>query len=294
MAESIYRSRFSVWAAVLAVLALSAPWTFGYIAPYTTTEPILRSWGGSSSFVCDPHHAYTTTIISLDPPLLYLTTFLSPSETAALLSSGARAAFAPSHVYKHGRRMGTPDRTSHTAGLPRDDPAVRCILARAQAFLGPALFDPRRDDIGPPQLVRYAEGQRFNVHHDWYETAQPPARGEADAWRGRSWNRVASFFAVLEDGCEGGETWFPRVEPPTTVLAHGGDSYGVNTDDRLAPIWRAHEDGGVAFRPVAGNALFWVNLHTNGTGDRRTLHAGLPVDDGLKTAMNIWPRKYYK
>lgn len=49
----------------------------------------------------------------------------------------------------------------------------------------------------------------------------------------------------------------------------------------------------IAFRPVRGNALFWVNLDANGTGDSRTLHAGLPLQDGLKTAMNIWPRQYY-
>ncbi|KAK8039022.1 hypothetical protein PG993_007433 [Apiospora rasikravindrae] len=292
MAEAIYHSPFSVWAAALAILALSAPWTLDHlITDYTTTEPMMwwyhpKSFVASlfdspspnssgaeqgeattAPFVCYPNHTYTTTIISLDPLLLYLPTFLSSAEIAALLASGAPD-FAPSYVFKNGRRMGTPDRTSQSAGLSRDDPAVRCVLARAQAVLGPALFDASRDDIGPPQLVRYeGEGQRFNVHHDC------------------GWNRVASFFAILEDECEGGETWFPHVEPPPTVRS---SSEGEET------IWRIHEDGGVAFRPVAGNALFWVNLHANGTGDRRTLHAGLPVDDGLKTAMNIWPRKYYK
>ncbi|KAK8134136.1 prolyl 4-hydroxylase 6 [Apiospora sp. TS-2023a] len=337
MTGSIHRPWIPVWAAVLAILALSAPWTFDYLATYTkpslswysmilTTNPfrssssaqtggIFRSYPSDSSgsseeekatapFVCDPNHAYTTTLISLDPLLLYITSFLSPSEIAALLASGAPD-FAPSYVVKNGRRIGTPDRTSQSAGLSRDDPAVRCVLSRAQAFLGTALFDETRDDIGPPQLVRYEPGQRYNVHHDWYETPQPPARGEMDEWRGSGWNRVASFFAILEDGCEGGETWFPRVEPPPGLLATHRDNHkkekdeGEMKEDGKAaatppPIWRIHEDGGVAFRPVAGNALFWVNLYANGTGDRRTLHAGLPVDDGLKTAMNIWPRKYYK
>ncbi|KAK8862264.1 prolyl 4-hydroxylase 6 [Apiospora arundinis] len=329
MSESIYRLRFSVWAAALAILALSAPWAFDHLitpdATATITKPLLGPWyhhkafvaslfansspplstppksdgqgeeEGASPFVCDPHHAYTMTIISLDPLLLYITSFLSPPEIAALLAAG-EPDFAPSYVVKNGQRIGTPDRTSQSAGLSRDDPAVRCVLARAQAFLGPALFDGGggdggdggRDDIGPPQLVRYEEGQRFNIHHDWYETPQPPARGEMDAWRGSGWNRIASFFAILEDECEGGETWFPHVEPPTTIPSI------INGEHNELPIWRIHEEGGVAFRPVAGNALFWVNLHANGTGDRRTLHAGLPVEDGLKTAMNIWPRKYYK
>lgn len=55
--------------------------------------------------------------------------------------------------------------------------------------------------------------------------------------------------------------------------------------------WREHE-GGTAFTPVEGNALFWVNLMPSGRGDKRVMHAGLPVEEGRKTAMNIWPRGF--
>ena len=135
--------------------------------------------------------------------------------------------------------------------------------------------------------MRYTAGQRFNIHHDWYEAPQP-ARWE-NRHRGERWNRLASFFAVLQDNCTGGETYFPHVKPMA------GSSGNTVRDGEATPTaaWRVHEDGGVAFRPVRGNALFWVNLHANGTGDSRTLHAGLPLQDGLKTAMNIWPRQYY-
>ncbi|KAL7624535.1 hypothetical protein AAE478_006101 [Parahypoxylon ruwenzoriense] len=234
----------------------------------------------SSSFACLPH-TYTTEIVSLDPLLIYIDSFLSRAEIDALLEAG-EPQFTPSQVYKHGRKQGTADRTSSSAGLPRDHPAVQCVLARAETFVGTTL-DRSRDDIGPPQLVRYTAGQRFNRHNDWYERPQPARRGMLG--RGRSWNRVASFFAILQDGCTGGETWFPRVNasapdapPPAAAKSQ---------------LWRTHEEGGLAFRPVAGNALFWINLFANGTGDERTVHAGLPVEDGLKTAMNIWPRKFY-
>lgn len=50
---------------------------------------------------------------------------------------------------------------------------------------------------------------------------------------------------------------------------------------------------GVLFHPIAGNAIFWVNLHANRTGDERNIHAGLPVIEGEKIAMNIWPPMYY-
>jgi prolyl 4-hydroxylase len=41
-----------------------------------------------------------------------------------------------------------------------------------------------------------------------------------------------------------------------------------------------------------GSAIFWINLHRNGTGDERVMHAGLPLKGGRKTAMNIWPRQF--
>lgn len=116
-------------------------------------------------------------------------------------------------------------------------------------------------------MVRYETGERFDLHHDWYDTPQQVRDGS-----GRMFNRIASFFVYLEDECEEGETWFPYIEG--TVDGKGK--------------WRKHEDGGLAFSPRTGSALFWVNLHNNRTGDTRVMHAGLPLTSGRKTAMNIW------
>ncbi|KAK2013567.1 hypothetical protein LZ32DRAFT_516973, partial [Colletotrichum eremochloae] len=218
---------------------------------------------------------YTTQIVSLDPLVIYIRDFLNEADIAGLLAAGEHE-FRPSYVVKDGITQGTPDRTSWSAGLPAEDAAVQCVARRAEGFMGAALA-PGRDEVGAPQLVRYTAGQRFNVHRDWYDEFQADARTGRD----RRWNRVASFFVVLEDGCAGGETWFPRVREATPQHLAAG-----------ARHWRRHEDGGLAFRPVRGNALFWVNLHANGTGDERVVHAGLPVESGVKTAMNIWPRRY--
>ncbi|KAH6656491.1 hypothetical protein BKA67DRAFT_552138 [Truncatella angustata] len=286
-----YRTQLII-AAMVAVLAFAAPLISRYISPSaSSTLSLIRALvpfsngtisAAEQQFACRPH-AYTTEIVSLDPLLIYIHEFLAPAEIAALLAAG-EPEFAPSEVTKRNRKQHTADRTSQSAGLPPGDPAVRCVLSRAQQFMG-ALLDPARGEIGPPQLVRYTAGQRFNVHHDWYERPQPAKREKMGL--GRSWNRVASFFAVLQDDCTGGETHFPYVEPvrrdSRTGIGEGG-------------VWferDAESGGGVAFKPVKGNALFWVNLHANGTGDERVMHAGLPLGDGLKTAMNIWPRQYY-
>ena len=265
------------------------------------------------SFTCDTAHTYKTELVSLDPLIIYIQNLISPTEIVALLTT-AEPLFTPSVVTKGGRAdVKTQARTSSSAGLPREDPAVQCVLKRARAFMGTMMRDGW-DEMGPPQLVRYRAGERFNVHHDWFNS---PVWASADGSDNRRWNRVASFFAILQDNCTGGETHFPfarpAIVPPSPkgeeswrgggheeVVDHqavknitDGETVAVSSRPEKKPLWREHEDGGLAFRPVAGNALFWVNLRPDGTGDERTNHAGLPLVDGLKTAMNIWPRQYY-
>lgn len=255
---------------------------FPFPAPFKSTAPAPNA----TAFLCAPS-AYRTEIVSLDPLLIYIHGFLHTDEIDSLLAT-AEPLFKPSTVTKYGRKVDTPDRTSSSAGLPLRDPTVHCVLARARDFMGTMMR--AEDEMGPPQLVRYTAGQQFNIHHDWYDTPQRAYDGSR-----RTFNRVASFFAILEDDCTDGETYFPHV---AGYPVHGRYRRAVEDAQSRGwkesnPTWREHKDGGLAFRPVRGNALFWVNLHANGTGDERTVHAGLTVGEGLKTAMNIWPRQFY-
>ncbi|KAK0630256.1 hypothetical protein B0T17DRAFT_486688 [Bombardia bombarda] len=245
-------------------------------------------------FICDVLHTYKTELVSVDPLIIYIHNLISPSEITSLLRT-AEPLFAPSAVTKNGRQQKTSDRTSSSAGLPRNDPAVMCVLNRGRNFLGTMVRDGW-DEMGPPQLVRYSTGQRFNVHHDWFDTSRWATDGTS-----RTWNRLASFFAILQDNCTGGETHFPYAKGIFPQSPWGETPWRGGLEEQIQrgkeepkPLWREHENGGLAFRPVAGNAIFWINLHPNGTGDERTNHAGLPLLDGLKTAMNIWPRQYYR
>ena len=240
-----------------------------------------------AAFVCEPA-SYRTQIVSLDPLLIYIHSFLRPAEIESLLET-ADPLFKPSTVTKHGRRVGSAERTSSTAGLPLENPAVQCVLSRASHFMG-RIMREGVDEMGPPQLVRYTAGQKFNIHHDWYDTPQWAYDGS-----NRQFNRIASFFAILQDNCTDGETYFPYLGPagenPKTTTERPANK--ARRWSQFDPIWRDHDSGGLAFRPIKGNALFWLNLHSDGTGHEKTLHAGLPVGDGVKTAMNIWPRQFY-
>ncbi|KAI1266416.1 hypothetical protein F5Y18DRAFT_358138 [Xylariaceae sp. FL1019] len=234
----------------------------------------LSNSSGHSSMLCDDQK-YTTEIISLDPLVIYIRDFFNKKDIEGMLSAGENR-FSPSVVNRGGQMVQNPYRTSWSAGLPPEDPAVYCVLGRSQRFLGTVL-DSDDPDMGLPQLVRYTQGQEYNLHHDWLRVPQAAFDGSP-----RTFNRVASFFVILQDNCTGGETWFPFIDPPSN-RAEGG------VESRL---WYAHEEHGFVVKPVAGNAIFWINLFSNGTGDERTVHAGLPVTGGLKTAMNIWPRQY--
>lgn len=250
--------------------------------PFLTTKPAPAT--NSQPATC-PKHTYTAEVVSLSPLLIYLPSFITPSEAASLISLG-EPLLEPSPITGYGRGKGTlsGSRTSWSAPLPPSDTTVHCVLSRAQRFMG-TLLAPGRDEMGFPQLVRYTSGQKFDLHTDWF---LKPRIDDADLETGRQrlYNRVATFFVVLEaNHTSGGETWFPKAGVVTPQdRRRAGDP---------EPTWREHEEGGLAFRAVPGGALFWINLLPNGTGDARTVHAGLPVEGGVKYAMNIWPRVFF-
>lgn len=140
-----------------------------------------------------------------------------------------------------------------------------------------------------PQLVRYYPNQRYDLHTDFWPNHQIMNDGS-----GRLFNRVASFFVFLRDNCTDGETYFPLVD----VLDKDAERKGELEERWEGRMSRGEKDGkakGVKFKPITGNAVFWVNIPegARGQGDRRVVHAGLPVGEGEKIGMNIWPRKFY-
>lgn len=42
------------------------------------------------------------------------------------------------------------------------------------------------------------------------------------------------------------------------------------------------------FKPIKGNAVYWENMRSDGTGYEESWHAGLPVESGEKIGLNIW------
>lgn len=180
-----------------------------------------------------------------------------------------KAKFAPSKVYTNPDETEWPSpsyRTSDSSVLPSKDPIVSIIRDRAYSVLG---FLPHVG-VEAFQLVRYHDGDLFGMHHDWFREPLP------DGKTGKFYNRLASFFVYLQADCEAGATYFPYLPAPPA---------GIENSER----YQTTQNGtGLAVVPRLGSGVFWQNLHPNGTGDERTLHAGLPITTGTKIGMNIW------
>ncbi|KAI1389170.1 uncharacterized protein F4822DRAFT_271616 [Hypoxylon trugodes] len=223
----------------------------------------------SNDYTCQ-HPAYKSHIVSKSPLVIYLANFITPEERAHL-KEATKDTFSHSAVADESGVQGLRrTRTSQSTNVPRDA-IVRCIEERALLFQG---FDIPRTHLEPLQLVKYGRGERYTFHTDWY-TSTAPATAELGG------NRLSSFFAYIDasDDLTSGGTNFPVVSAPHN---NRWCEY-VDCDEP----W----ENGVTFRPIVGNAVFWQNLHEDGTGDQRTLHAGLPVTNGSKIGMNIWTRQ---
>ena len=193
-------------------------------------------------------------------------------------------------------------RDSQTAFLPEsnDEPysadriVIGCVEERAMALQGhiprenlESLQVVRSESSLPFKMqsnfcclmlmgFRYENKQEFKPHFDWFEP------GEDDEIIALNGNRISSIFAYLLANCTGGTTSFPKVLRPVerewcdVLVCEDEEGYDVEHVEVL---------------PIVGNAIFWWNLWSNGTGDEGTLHAGRPVISGVKAGLNIWTRE---
>ncbi|KAK3321343.1 2OG-Fe(II) oxygenase superfamily protein [Cercophora scortea] len=245
--------------------------------PDTQTQAVLSppttSPSPDSDFICT-HPPYNVHLVSTSPLIIYLTNFLTLSERAHLKDI-TKDKFHPSAVADGTK---SARRTSQSTYLPRDL-IQHCIETRALHFQG--LSTPR-SHLEPLQLVKYSPGEHYDQHTDWFNpSTTPPTYTSASA----GGNRLSSFFTYVHvsNDTTGGGTNFPLIDFPRDDTNTGRWCEFLDCDEP----W----ERGVTFRPVEGNAVFWMNLLPDGTGDPRTLHAGLPVTSGDKIGMNIWTRQ---
>ncbi|MCR5871886.1 MULTISPECIES: 2OG-Fe(II) oxygenase [unclassified Sphingomonas] len=142
-------------------------------------------------------------------------------------------------------------RTSESCDMDRWSPDVRPIDERMAALLG---LPPENGETMQGQ--RYAPGQQFRAHYDWFNEQQ-------DYWpamKASGGQRTWTAMIYLNDVEEGGATWFPQA--------------------------------GVRVAPKRGLLLAWNNMKPDGSPNTGTLHEGTPVVKGVKYIITKWFREH--
>ncbi|MEH3035681.1 MAG: 2OG-Fe(II) oxygenase [Sphingomonas adhaesiva] len=141
-------------------------------------------------------------------------------------------------------------RTSETCVFDNTTPVVQLLDLRLSMLLG---IPPGCGE--PIQGQRYAVGQEFKLHHDYFEDHHPDTASN----RHRCGNRTWTAMIYLNEPEEGGETGFHYLQ---------------------------HE-----FVPTRGMAVCWNNIGPDGKPNRYTLHQGKPVIRGDKYIVTKWFRE---
>ncbi len=222
--------------------------------PLGTPEAERRDWAALARTVDIP--LWTTAParepLRERPRIRRVSAFLGSEACAWIISIGAKRV-APALVYdaSTGRGRVHEARSNSAYELSILDLDLVTVLLRAR--LASALGVPV-GAMEPPQILRYEPGQKFDLHVDFLDRAQPGFAKDLDL-RGQ---RILTALVYLNDDYDGGETDFPRA--------------------------------GLAFKATAGDALLFANLDRSGAPDPLTVHAGRPTSRGEKWVFSQWIR----
>lgn len=191
----------------------------------------------------------------LAPWIVAFENFLSGEEIDRLLTFAEETGYQPSVETFHGdtgTNKITQERTSSNSwcGFQLgdtcfEDPVVKELLSRISKVTKVPVTN-----FNEIQILHYDKGQYYKTHGDYIVE---------DGGR-RTGGRIFTFFLYLSDVEEGGETEFPRLDPPVKI------------------------------KPKKGKAVLWANVLDSDphTEDPRMWHQALPVIRGEKYAANSW------
>lgn len=141
-------------------------------------------------------------------------------------------------------------RTSESCNMEPGHPLVREVEDKITGLIG---IDPVQGETIQGQ--RYAIGQQFKAHHDFFHADQP-------------------YWPEMQK-CGGQRTW-------TAMVFLNAPEAGGQTE---------FESAGIKVTPRAGNLLTWNNLDAAGQPNPFSLHRGWPVTAGVKYIITKWYRE---
>ncbi|MBD8549902.1 MULTISPECIES: prolyl hydroxylase family protein [unclassified Sphingomonas] len=179
---------------------------------------------------------------------LYVVRDFLPLDVCATLIALIDADRVPSPVVADDPRPAY--RTSETCYLYAGPDAVTAVETRLDALTG---LEPRYGEALQGQ--RYAVGQEFKPHHDFFDTGQLYWQDQVAVGGQRTW----SAMTFLNEPEAGGRTNFPTAD--------------------------------VIIAPKAGNLVIWNNMDDYGAPNPGSVHQGMPVEQGVKYVLTKWYRE---
>lgn len=111
------------------------------------------------------------------------------------------------------------------------------------------------------QVIHYDENEEYKYHYDAYDMNETEKYKKFTKERG---NRLRTVLVYLNDVIEGGGTGFDSLN---------------------------EYNGEIIVEPKMGKMVVFNNVNDDGSLNRKSRHAGLPVIKGEKWAFNLWLRE---
>lgn len=191
---------------------------------------------------------YTPRVLSEDPWVIVLDTFLSPSEAESVVRVGGHS-FERSTEGNNAAKAVSDSRTSSSSWCNVPKCEQHEIIKQVKARILSVLRMPEQN-CEHLQVLRYEVGQFYKVHHD-----------QSIASRSFEGPRIYTFYMYLSDVPAGGGTRFPDLN--ITVQPRAGRAVlwpSVQSADMFTPDWRTRHESLPVEAGVKYGANFWVHL----------------------------------
>ncbi|UNK04950.2 2OG-Fe(II) oxygenase [Psychrobacter raelei] len=186
------------------------------------------------------------------PFVTVINDFLSPEECDALISDADQKLKASRVVDpEDGSFVEHSARTSTSTGYHRGEID---IIKTIEARIADLINWPVDHGEGL-QVLRYEDGGEYRPHFDFFD----PAKKSSRLVTKQGGQRVGTFLMYLSEVDSGGSTRFPNLN--------------------------------FEIRPNKGSALYFANTNLKGEIEPLTLHAGMPVTEGVKYLATKWLRE---
>lgn len=186
------------------------------------------------------------------PHIVVFDDFLSAEECATLIADSQNK-FKVSEVVndEDGSRVKSTNRISQDVSYSKSS---NVVVKTIEARIAELLTWPANHGEGL-LVLKYEDGGEYKPHYDYFN---PDKEGSNQIMQ-KSGQRVGTFLMFLSEVEAGGSTCFPKLN--------------------------------LEIRPKVGRAVFFSNVDLTGQIDEMTLHAGMPVTQGIKYLATVWLRE---